>query len=55
MALAYIRLMELMETLVFAKMLAKERLTTGDLRVIISARMEISVFGAMIVILVLLL
>jgi len=39
--------MELIEIPVFIKILAEERLTTGDLRVIISARIDISVFGAM--------
>ena len=54
-ALAYIQLIKLIETLVFVKISAKERLTTGDLKVTISARMEISVFGAMIMVILVLL
>jgi len=49
-ALAYIRLTVLTETPVYAKISAKEKPTIGDLRVTIRARMEISVFGDILIV-----
>jgi len=49
-ALAYIWLIVLMEIPVCVKILAEERFIIGDLRVIIRARMEISVFGDILIV-----